>query len=141
MLKRFLLLKAIPTRPNCGLLALRLTSGLLLFLRHGTEKLLHFQTMAAHFPDPLHIGVLPSLIFATLSDGICSVLVVLGLATRWVALIIFVNIGTAWIFVHHHVLSGPQGDHGEMMVLYLAAMATLFLTGAGSHSLDALLEK
>lgn len=137
MLKKLLLLKSIPTHPNCALLALRLTSGLLLFFRHGTEKLFHFQAMSAHFPDPLHIGSLPSLIFAAISDGICSLLVVLGLATRWAALWIFVNVATAWIFVHHHVLSGPQADHGELMVLYLAAMATLFLAGAGAYSLDA----
>src|SRR5580658_778113 len=110
MLKRLLLLKAIPTKVDCGLLALRIMVVVPLFLKHGTEKLFRFQHMAQHFPNPLHIGVVPSLLFATLSDGICSLLILLGLATRWAALICFINIFVAWGFVHHFGLFGPQGD-------------------------------
>jgi putative oxidoreductase len=141
MPKELLLLKSIPTYPHCALLALRLTSALLLFFRHGSEKLFAFSAMSAQFPNPLHIGAVPSLMLATLSDAICPLFVILGLATRWAALIIFVNIGVAFALVHHFALSGPQGDHGEMIVLYLAAMAVIFLSGPGSHSLDAQLDK
>lgn len=141
MFKRLLLLKAFPARVDCGLLVLRLMVAGPLFFKHGTEKLFRFHHMAGHFPDPLHIGVLPSLLFATLSDGICSLLIMLGLATRWAALICFVNIFVAWAFVHHFALFGPQGDHGELMLLYLAAMITLFLAGAGKYSGDGWMEK
>jgi len=141
MLKRFFLLTAIPRKVECGLLALRLTAAIPLFLKHGTEKLFRFHHMMGFFPNPLHAGVLPSLLFATLSDGICSVLIMIGLATRWAALICFINIFVALVFVHHFVLFGPQGDHGEAMLLYLAAMATLFLSGAGKYSVDGWLEK
>jgi putative oxidoreductase len=140
MLRRILLLGAFPRKPDCGLLILRLAVAIPLFLKHGTEKLFRFGHMAQHFPDPLHIGVLPSLLFATLADGICSLLIMLGLATRWAALICFINIFVAWAFVHHFVLFGPQGDHGEVMLLYVAAMAALFFAGAGRWSLDARLE-
>lgn len=141
MVRRFLLFKAFALRPDCGLLALRLFAALPLFLKHGTEKLFRFSHMAQHFPDPLHIGVLPSLIFATLSDGICTLLLMLGLATRWAALIIFINIGVALVFVHHFQVFGPQGDHGEMMILYLGAAFTLFFTGPGKYSIDAAIDK
>lgn len=141
MLRRFLLFKAFTPRPDVGLLALRLLAALPLFLKHGTEKLFRFSHMAAHFPNPLHIGVIPSLIFATLSDGICTLLLMLGLATRWAALVIFINIGVAWAFVHHFVLFGPQGDHGEVIVLYLVASFTLFFTGPGKYSVDAAIDK
>jgi putative oxidoreductase len=141
MLKRFFLLTAIPRKVDCGLLALRLTAAIPLFLKHGTEKLFRFQHMIGFFPNPLHIGVLPSLLFATLSDGICSVLIMIGLATRWAALICFINIFVALVFVHHFVVFGPKGDHGEAMLLYLAAMAALFLSGAGRYSVDAWIEK
>src|SRR5208337_1384020 len=100
-----------------------------------------FSQMAQHFPDPLHIGVVPSLIFATLSDGICSVLLVLGLGTRWAALVIFINIGVAWAFVHHFQFFGHQGDHGELIVVYLGVMVALFLSGAGKYSIDRCLDK
>lgn len=141
MFRRILLLKGVPLSRDGGLLALRLFTALPLFLKHGTEKLFRFQHMAAHFPDPLHIGAVPSLAFAMLSDGICTLLLMLGLATRWAALIIFVNVGVAWAFVHHFVLFGPQGDHGELIVLYLGATAALFLSGAGKYSVDAVLDR
>lgn len=141
MFKRLLLLKSIPVSQDAGLLALRLIAATPLLLKHGLEKLFRFSHMAAHFPDPLHIGVVPSLLFAALADGICTVLLILGLATRWAALISFINIGVALAFVHHFQIFGPQGDHGELMVLYLGAMLALFLTGAGRFSLDKLLDK
>ncbi|MFP5238139.1 MAG: DoxX family protein [Acidobacteriota bacterium] len=141
MFRRFLLMKGVGLHRDCGLLALRLFTALPLFLKHGTEKLFRFQHMAAHFPDPLHIGPVPSLLFATLSDGICTLLLILGLATRWAALIIFINVGVALAFVHHFAIFGPQGDHGELIVLYLGATAMLVLGGAGKYSVDARLDR
>jgi putative oxidoreductase len=137
MLSRFLRLDFLPRSQDCGLLALRLGVAIPLFLKHGTEKLFRFHSMAAHFPNPLHIGVLPSLIFATIADGICMPLLVMGLATRWAALWSFVNLFVALAFVHHFMVFGPRGDHGELIVLYLAAMLALFIAGPGKYSIDA----
>ncbi len=139
MFKKLLLLPQLPTSTSLGLLVLRVAVFVPLFIKHGTEKIFRFHAMVRHFPDPLHIGVLPSLAFALLSDGICSLLLVLGLATRWAALIVFVNIFVAWDFVHHFVFYGPQGGHGELIVLYLAAALTLLLSGAGRFSVDGML--
>ncbi len=98
--------------------------------------------MAAHFPDPIHIGAVPSLVFALVSDAICSVLVMLGLATRWAALIVVINIGVAWSLVHHFIFfARPQGDHGELCFLYISVFLALFVAGAGRYSLDALIAK
>ncbi len=105
------------------------------------EKLFHFHAMAAHFPNPLHIGPVPSLLFATLSDGICSLLLALGLFTRWAALIVFVNTGVVLVFVLHLRVFGRQGGGGELVILFMAASLTLFLAGAGRYSIDAVLEK
>jgi len=59
------------------------------------------------------------------------------LPTRWAALFSFINIAVAWEFVHHFAFFGQQqGDHGELIVLYLAIMVTLFLAGAGKYSID-----
>ena len=41
---------------SLGLLALRASLGLTLFLKHGLEKLTGFAQMANGFPDPLHLG-------------------------------------------------------------------------------------
>ena len=61
------------------------------------------------------------------------------MATRWAAFISLVNIFVAWALVHHFAFFGHQQDHGELIVLYLCAMLTLFLSGAGCYSLDHLL--
>lgn len=141
MVKRFLFLKPIPVCPNFGRLALRVILYGSLFLKHGTEKLFTFHQMAQHFPDPLHIGVIPSLLFATLCDGICTLLIVFGLFTRWASFLLFVNVFVAWAFVHHFQFFGRNADHGELIVLYLGGCVALFFLGAGKISLDALLDK
>jgi|HubBroStandDraft_6_1064221.scaffolds.fasta_scaffold14328_6 putative oxidoreductase len=141
MFRQFLLMKAIPRKVDCGLLTLRLIAAIPLFLKHGTEKLFRFHHMLAFFPNPLHIGVVPSLLFATLSDGICTLLIIIGFATRWAALVCFINIFVALVFVHHFVIFGPQGDHGELMLLYLAALITLILAGARKYSIDRLMNE
>ncbi|HEX4006423.1 MAG TPA: DoxX family protein [Acidobacteriaceae bacterium] len=134
---RLLRLDAFPRSQDCGLLALRLIVPTSLFIKHGIEKLFTFSAMAQHFPDPLHIGVVPSLIIAMIADGICMPLLVLGLATRWAALWSFCNLFVAWAFVHHFQFAGHGGDHGELIVVYMGVMLTLFLAGPGKYSVDA----
>jgi putative oxidoreductase len=141
MFRQFLLMRAFPYKVDWGLLALRLIAAIPLFLKHGTEKLFRFHHMLDFFPNPLHIGVVPSLLFATLSDGVCTLLIIVGFATRWAALVCFINIFVALVFVHHFVIFGPQGDHGELMLLYLAVMVMLILAGVGRYSVDRLMDK
>jgi putative oxidoreductase len=127
------------TRPatfDWGLLGLRIWFGLSLFLKHGWEKPTNFAQMAHHFPNSLHVGPVPGLLFALISDAICSILVMLGLATRWAALWSFVNIFIAWSFVHHFQLFGKGADHGEAIVLYLGGFLALLIMGPGRFSLD-----
>jgi putative oxidoreductase len=125
-----------PTAFDSELLCLRIWLGLSLFLKHGWEKPSHFAQMAQHFPNPLHIGPVPSLIFALISDAICSILVLLGLGTRWAALWSFVNIFTAWTLVHHFQYFGRGSEHGEAMVLYLGGFLAIAIMGPGRFSLD-----
>ncbi len=136
MLRNVLRINYIPVNQDVGLLALRVAGIGPLFIRHGLEKIFTFSAMAAHFPDPLHIGAVPSLIFATLSDAICSLLMIVGLATRWATPISFVNIFAAWAFVHRFQFLGRGAESGEVTVLYLAILLTLFLSGAGRYSID-----
>lgn len=141
MLRKLLLMKFLPAGQDLGLLALRLLIATPLLMKHGFEKVFTFSSMATHFPDPLHIGTLPSLAFAMTSDAICTVLLILGLASRWAALVIFVNVAVAWALVHHFMFFGHGADHGELMVLYLGATLALFLTGPGKYSLDRLFDR
>lgn len=94
--------------------------------------------MVTSFPDPLHIGAHTSLVIALVSDGICSILVVLGLATRWSALFIFVNVLVAWATVVHFQFFGRGAAAGELIFLYLGGFFAIVLSGPGRFSLDSL---
>ncbi len=141
-IKAFVIWRLIPPRVDAGLLILRLLAGASLFLKHGWEKPAHFAAMAVHFPDPIHLGPVPSLIIALASDVFCAVLTTVGLATRWAAVFVVLNVGVAWSLVHHFAFfTGPEADHGELCFLYMAVFLALSFTGAGRYSIDAWLSK
>ncbi len=133
-MNRFLQLGFLPRHIDTALLVVRVWLGLGLFFAHGLGKLQHFSQMSAHFPDPLHIGALPSLLFAVLSDSICSLLVAIGFATRLAALIIVIDTAVAFVFVHHLAMSGPGS--GELAWVYMGGMFALVIAGAGRFSID-----
>jgi putative oxidoreductase len=135
----FLELGWIPHSVDFTLLVLRVWMGMSLFLKHGLGKLLGYSQMVASFPDPLHIGTHASLAISLLSDGICSILVILGLATRWSALLIFVNVFAAWATVVHFQFFGRAATAGELVFLYLGGFLSIFLAGPGRFSLDSLI--
>ncbi len=126
-----------PPKIDLALLLLRVCAGFSLFLKHGLEKLTGFSQMAAHFPDPLHIGPVPSLAVALISDAICSVLIILGLGTRLAAAFIAINLLVAFSLVHNFAFFGQR--NGELAWVYLAISVTLVITGAGKFSLDQLI--
>jgi len=142
MLGRILNARFMPTSKDAGLLLLRIGAGTTLFLRHGWEKVSTLSLINARFPDPFHIGHNTTWTIALLSDGICSLLIVLGVGTRWLSFFCFFNIFVAWALVHHFVFLGkaPAADHGELIVLYLWSFLTLMVTGPGRYSVDAALE-
>src|SRR5579884_4265989 len=133
-MRKLLQLSFLPRSADFGLLVLRLWLGSSLFLKHGLEKITGFSQMAAHFPDPVHIGPVPSLAFALLSDAICSILAMIGVATRLAALIITVNTGVAFTLVHHMRFSGPGG--GELPWVYMGGYLAIVLAGPGRYSVD-----
>src|ERR1700756_1445506 len=133
-MNRFLQLAFLPSSYAFALLVLRVWLGLDLFFRHGVEKITRFSQMSAHFPDPVHIGPRLSLAYALLSDGICSLLVVLGLATRVAALIIVINLTVAFTLVHHFATSGPRS--GELPLVFLGGFLAVLIAGPCRYSVD-----
>jgi putative oxidoreductase len=144
--KRLLLLRQVPLMPDLGRLVLRLMIFLPLFLKHGREELFSFGPTLQHFQDPqrvldpLHIGVFPTLVIATVADGICSLLIILGFATRWAALFAFGNLLVVWTFVDHFITIRKGLNPGEPVLLYVGGCLAVFFLGAGKFSLDALIE-
>jgi putative oxidoreductase len=119
---------------SAGLLVLRLFVGLGIFIKHGIEKLTGYSTMVHHFPHLMHIDPHLGLAFATLSDGICSLLLVVGLAARPAALVCLINLTVAFLFVHH--AGFLTNDHTELVFMYIGALLTLLITGPGTYSAD-----
>jgi putative oxidoreductase len=143
LVSKFLSVKSHGLTTDLGLLALRVGAFVSLFIKHGIEKITpsSFSEMAPNFPDPAHIGHIPSLLVATGSDAVCSILLVLGLCTRFAGSYVFVVLSTAWIFTHHFMFLGKglEPKHGELIVLYITQSLTLALLGPGKFSLDWLL--
>jgi putative oxidoreductase len=133
-MNRLVTLGFVPRGYDLALLVLRVWFGVSLFLRHGLPKIAGFSHLASHFSDPLHIGSRNSLALAALAEGICSLLLILGLGTRWAALIIAIDVGVAFSMIHKFHLLGQNS--GEFAWLYLGSALALLIAGGGRFSLD-----
>jgi putative oxidoreductase len=140
MLKKLFSVRSIDTKSDLGLLVLRVGAYVSMFIKHGLEKITpsSFSEMAPNFPDPAHIGHVPSLLVAMLSDAICSLLLVFGLFSRLAGAYVFVVLSVAWSFTHHFIFLGKgiEPKHGELIVLYITVSLGLALLGPGKYSLD-----
>jgi uncharacterized membrane protein YphA (DoxX/SURF4 family) len=136
-MNKLLRLNFAPRYIDLGLLVFRLVIGVNLFIKHGWFKIALFGNPAARFPDPFHIGVQLTLVFAFLSDGIGSVCVVLGLMTRLFTVIMAVNLAVAWGGVYGFHYLAPVPPITEELAIYLGSVIALGLTGPGRISLDA----
>jgi putative oxidoreductase len=133
-IRRLLQLEFLPKSLDGALLVLRVWMGASLFLKHGFEKLTGYSRMVTHFPNPLHLGTHFSLAFALLSDGICSLLVILGVATRLACSIIVVNLAVVFFVVEKSRLFGPH--NGELPFVYLGGFLAILLVGPGRFAVD-----
>lgn len=119
---------------NVGTLALRLTFGLLLFIRHGLPKLRGFSSMQHTFYDPFHIGSRWSLCLVIFAEVFCAVLVVLGFVTRFAAIPIVISLTVA-LFLYQR---GQGLANTEMAWVYWTAFVCILLLGPGRISIDGL---
>lgn len=133
-LLRFLQMNFIPRSPDFALLVLRVWLGVSLLTLHGWGKVTGFRAGSSGFPDPLGVGSPVSMGLAIFAEVACSVLLVLGLATRFAALVLIIMLVVAFTMVHGTKLTGP--GNGEMAILYLAGFVTIFLAGPGKLSVD-----
>jgi putative oxidoreductase len=118
---------------DSGLLIFRVLVSLTLYINHGHEKLFHFSEMLVKIADPLHIGKLPGLLFATFSDVFCMTLVLIGFKTKVAALVITFNTLVAFVLVQHIDVTAFRG---EIALLYFCCYLLISYIGPGLYSFD-----
>jgi putative oxidoreductase len=119
---------------NLALLVMRLWLGPAMFFNHGLDKLVHFKDIAPGFPDPLGIGQPVSLALVMFAEVVGSLLLIVGLLTRFAALTLVIDLFVAFLMVHQTALSGKNS--GELAFIYLSGFVVLLIAGGGMISLD-----
>ncbi len=137
---------------SIGLLILRLGVGSYL-LSHGVGKLR--MLLAGDFTtlgNPIGIGPVPSLVLVTFAEFLCSLLVIVGLGTRFAAIPVVISMAVAAFVAHAKdpwssetaamaFFSGQSKVwfSKEPALIFLVVFLALAFTGAGAISLDGLI--
>jgi putative oxidoreductase len=140
------------TALSTGLLILRLgIAGYL--LTHGWGKVQmvlggQYEMMG----DPIGIGPTASLLLITFAEFVCSLLVIVGLATRFAAIPVVIGMAVAAFVAHggdpwtagaaaNLFMTGAAESWAskEPALTYLVVFLALAFTGAGRYSLDHLI--
>lgn len=119
---------------NFWLLIFRVAIGLFM-LTHGIPKLQMLMAGNIKFADPIGIGTTPSLILSTFAEFVCSVLLILGLATRLASIPLIINMLVA-IF---YALAKQPFQKKEVAIIYLLIFFGFLILGAGKYSIDHLI--
>lgn len=131
-LKNTLLPGIYPDYVSAAILVLRLTVGTFMFT-HGLGKFwMFFSNEPIMFADPIGLGFTATLVLAVFAEMICSVLLILGVATRWSAVPLLVTMLIAGLVVH----AADPFMVKELAFLYSSLYVVLILLGSGKYSLD-----
>jgi putative oxidoreductase len=119
-----------------ALALLRVMTGLL-FLEHGTGKLLGFPASeSAHSP-----ALFGLIWWSGVLELVGGLLVALGLMTRPVAFVLAGEMAVAYFMAHAPRSFFPMLNGGDAAVLYCFVFLFLAVAGPGSFSLDSLLRR
>jgi putative oxidoreductase len=127
-----------------GLAALRLCVGAV-FLAHGAQKLFGVWDgpgLAGTAELFANLGLIPAYPLATLAavaEFGGGALLILGGLTRWVALVLAIEMGVAVWKVHYlngFFLNSSRGPGVEFNLVLIGALLCLMLTGPGAVSVD-----
>lgn len=131
---KLLRLSFLERSSDVGLLALRVTLGFSMLILHGWGKFANFGEKAGSFLPVFGLPPAISLGLAVFAEVICSVLLIIGLFTRFAALNLAITMAVAFFIVHGTVLSGENS--GELAMIYMTGYIALIFTGGGKYSAD-----
>lgn len=122
---------------HVALLLFRVTAAAFM-LTHGFPKLQRLLSgTEIQFADPYGLGASVSFVLVIFAEFFCSILVILGCATRLAVIPLMITMTTAVIFAH---ADDPWGVK-EKPLLFLLIFSFLLIVGAGRYSLDRIFEK
>lgn len=114
---------------------LRIFAGLAM-LPYGWGKIERYESLRENFfGNPIGIGDEPSLIVCIFQQIVCSVLLVLGVQSRFAAFMLFTNMAVA---VKFHFFD-PFCAVKALPTVFLAIYAFLTISGGGRFSVDTLI--
>ena len=107
-------------------------------LTHGIPKLQKLLSGdEIQFANPYGLGVTTSFVLVIFAEFFCSLLVILGLATRLAVIPLMITMTTAIIFAHANDPFGVK----EKPLLFLVCFGLLLIFGSGRYSVDRALDK
>jgi putative oxidoreductase len=104
-------------------------------LTHGIPKLQNLMSGHIKFADPFGLGQGPSLVLATFAEFFCSILLMLGLATRLAMIPLIITMLVAGLMIS----SGQEFSKRELPLLYAIFFFGFLVLGAGRYSIDNLI--
>lgn len=113
-----------------ALAALRIVAGLI-FLEHGSQKLLGFPDGERAFVEVMSIGW-----WAGLLELILGALIIVGLFTRIAAFVASGEMAVAYWLAHAPQNFFPVNNGGDAAILYCFVFLLLVFTGPGKWSID-----
>lgn len=120
------------TAIDIALFILRVVSGAAM-LTHGYPKLVKLLTeRPIQFGNPIGLGVETSMMLTTFAEFFCSILIILGLFTRYAALVLVINFSVIFFVVHKTAPFMVK----ELPLLFLTVFLALMISGGGRYSLD-----
>jgi putative oxidoreductase len=133
-MRKFLSIAYSETLFNLGTFILRLATGYLVCLNHGIPKITHFSDWQGSFFNLAHIGSRSSLVLSILAEVFASMFLILGLFSRFAALLLVLDLGVA-VFLYHapHPIS-----RFEDAILFFVISLFLLMVGPGRYSVDGL---
>ncbi|MEO7603108.1 MAG: DoxX family protein [Sphingomicrobium sp.] len=108
----------------------------LLFLEHGTGKLLGFPMTSMAFPPPWTMFWVAGLL-----ETIGSLLLLVGLFTRPVAFVLAGEMAIAYWMIHAQESLFPMINKGEGAILFCFIFLLFVATGPGKWSVDEILRR
>ena len=106
-------------------------------LKHGYDKMVHFEETASHMMNFMGIGSKATTALLIFAEFFCSLLVIIGLFTRFACIPLIIAMTVALVKAHNSDFFGE----GQMAALYLLCYVVLLLTGPGKVSVDSMIGK